>query len=454
MQVYLFQSDLRIYDQPLLEKALNNGSVIGLYIFEKDYLNKTKYGFLKNGLMKRKFLYDSLYDLKINLSNLNIPLLSIIGNTKDTLSKLSKYFKIDSIYYEELPGSIEKKKYTQIEDLGIKTISMKIKPLYYENELPLKVMNMPFIFSSFRKKIESFSTNYYRKTTPIKHFETNQNIPNWWVSSNDLGIDNLSSKFKGGETSALERIKYYFYDSKKILNYKFTRNGLLNFNDSSKFSMYLSHGCISAKRIYFELKNFEKNVKKNISTYWLYFELLWRDFFYYTHLKYGNDIFHKGGFFKKTTDFRKNKFLLNSVISGSTGYPLIDSSVKELTSTGYMSNRARQNFANFFSKQLKLDWRIGALFFESYLIDYDVSSNTLNWLYASGIGNDPIEHRLFNVSLQGKKYDKNAEYVKTYLPILSNVPNKLIYDIPDITLKDRIDLKIENYPKPIIRRKS
>ena len=119
-----------------------------------------------------------------------------------------------------------------------------------------------------------------------------------------------------------------------------------------------------------------------------------------------------------------------------------------------MSNRARQNFANFFSKQLKLDWRIGALFFESYLIDYDVSSNTLNWLYASGIGNDPIEHRLFNVSLQGKKYDKNAEYVKKYLPILSNVPNKLIYDIPDITLKDRIDLKIENYPKPIIRRKS
>ena len=189
MQVYLFQSDLRIYDQPLLEKALNNGPIIGLYVFEKDYLNKTKYGFLKNGLMKRKFLYDSLYDLKINLSNLNIPLLSIIGNTKDTLSKLSKYFKIDSIYYEELPGSIEKKKYTQIQDLGIKTISMKIKPLYYENELPLKVMNMPFIFSSFRKKIESFSTNYYRKTTPVKHFDTNQNIPNWWVSSNDLGIE-------------------------------------------------------------------------------------------------------------------------------------------------------------------------------------------------------------------------------------------------------------------------
>ncbi|MGB0175438.1 MAG: FAD-binding domain-containing protein, partial [Acholeplasmataceae bacterium] len=134
-----------------------------------------------------------------------------------------------------------------------------------------------------------------------------------------------------------------------------------------------------------------------------------------------------------------------------TGFSLIDANIKELLITGFMSNRGRQNVANFFTKQLKQDWRIGAAFFESYLIDFDVSSNTLNWLYNAGLGNDPREDRMFNVITQGKRYDEKGDYALEYLPELLYVPDKKRYDIPFFSNEERTAYGIDDYPKPIIK---
>jgi len=86
----------------------------------------------------------------------------------------------------------------------------------------------------------------------------------------------------------------------------------------------------------------------------------------------------------------------------------------ELKETGWMSNRGRQNVASFFAKDLELDWRIGAAYFEAMLIDYDVHSNYGNWMYVSGVGNDPRD-RKFNVDLQAERYDTDGRYRKLWL---------------------------------------
>ena len=96
----------------------------------------------------------------------------------------------------------------------------------------------------------------------------------------------------------------------------------------------------------------------------------------------------------------------------------------ELNQTGFMSNRGRQNVASFLVRDLKLDWRLGAEYFESLLIDYDVCSNWGNWTYAAGVGNDPREDRYFNVIGQAKRYDENAEFVTQWLPVLDRIPEK------------------------------
>ena len=236
-----------------------------------------------------------------------------------------------------------------------------------------------------------------------------------------LGLDTPSESkkavlsFKGGENQAWERLQQYFWERNALKNYKYTRNGLLGEDYSSKFSPWLAHGCISPRSIYHEVKRYEQGRVKNVSTYWLVFELLWRDYFRFVAQKFGHKIFLPGGikdqhqsYYEDHSDFEKWR-------KGNIGEPFVDANMRELNATGFMSNRGRQNVASYLAKDLKVNWTWGAAYFESQLIDYDPCSNWGNWCYGAGGGNDPREDHYFNVKRQAERYDPKGEYVKHWL---------------------------------------
>jgi len=176
----------------------------------------------------------------------------------------------------------------------------------------------------------------------------------------------------------------------------------------------LANGSISAKTIYWKVQQFEKVHFKNESTYWLIFELIWRDYFKYISLKHQNNIFKIGGILHKEYDWKIDEKDIQNWINGKTKSDFVNANMIELKKTGWMSNRGRQNVASYFAKDLLLDWRIGAAYFEAMLIDYDVHSNYGNWMYVAGVGNDPRD-RKFNVYLQAERYDANGTFQKMWL---------------------------------------
>ena len=101
--------------------------------------------------------------------------------------------------------------------------------------------------------------------------------------------------FHGGERAALDRLRSYLWETNSVARYKETRNGLVGADYSTKFSPWLALGCISARRIHWELDRYERQRTKNESTYWVRFELLWRDYFRFVSLKYGDKIFYPYG---------------------------------------------------------------------------------------------------------------------------------------------------------------
>ena len=214
-------------------------------------------------------------------------------------------------------------------------------------------------------------------------------------------------------------------------------------------------GCLSPRKIYEEIRQFEAKHGANDSTYWLIFELLWRDYFIFVSLKYGSRMFKIQGIkldVSKTWKQDISKF--TKWINGETGVPFIDANMKELKQTGFMSNRGRQNVASFLAHDLEIDWRWGARYFESQLLDYDVCSNWANWNYVAGIGNDPRENRYFNVVKQGKMYDSKGKYVKHWIPELQKMNDSMIHTP---YLAHESDLKAagveigKNYPRPLVR---
>lgn len=217
-----------------------------------------------------------------------------------------------------------------------------------------------------------------------------------------------------GEDAANKRLHQYFSGTKGLLRYKETRNGLINLNDSSKFSLYLSCGTLSPRQIHSKLREFEVSFGRNESTEWFLMELLWRDYFKFLALKIGNSLFETKGITSKYDYELKDPQYFEKWTNAQTGADFIDANMNELNCTGWMSNRGRQNVASYLTKTLRIDWTLGAQYFENHLIDFDRENNWGNWLYLSGNGTDPRD-RVFNYQRQAEMYDSDGQYRKKWL---------------------------------------
>ncbi|MEM0964146.1 MAG: DASH family cryptochrome, partial [Bacteroidota bacterium] len=260
-------------------------------------------------------------------------------------------------------------------------------------------------------------------------------------------------QIRGGETAGLERLQHYIWDEDRLKVYKETRNGMLAPDDSSKLSPWLSHGCLSPRRVQAEVRRYEAEREKNRSTYWLTFELLWRDFFRVYGAKYGDRLFYPSGPERVAgMPDRLDEGVFAAWRDGRTGLPMVDASMRELNETGFMSNRGRQNVASFLAKHLRQPWWVGAAYFEALLVDYDVTSNWGNWAYNAGVGSDPRD-RYFDVELQLKKYDADAAFVQHWIPALRGLPPKLArepYRMTEAQQREHGVMIGEDYPAPII----
>ena len=144
---------------------------------------------------------------------------------------------------------------------------------------------------------------------------------------------------------------------------------------STKFSPWLTHGCVLPREITCQSRRYEEERVENKSTYWVVFEMLWRDYCNFFCLKYGDKIFFPSGTVGKHKKWSTFDQGFEAWKRGRTGYPLVDANMRELAATGFMSNRGRQNVASFLEIDLNHDWRMGGDLFESTLLDYDVYSN-------------------------------------------------------------------------------
>ena len=229
------------------------------------------------------------------------------------------------------------------------------------------------------------------------------------IADKELLQNHAKPYIQGGESAAQQHLINYF-SSPAPSTYKETRNALDEWSSSTKFSAYLAAGCLSASQVWHWVEQFEQSKVQNDSTYWIKFELLWREYFQWLARRLGKDLFHFGGRKKLTplTCFYPERFI--KWTSGTTPYPIVNACMKQLAQTGYMSNRGRQLVASCFVHELGLDWRFGAAYFEQHLIDYDVASNWGNWQYIAGVGAGPRGGRQFNLQKQTQMYDPGGVF--------------------------------------------
>uniref|UniRef100_A0A3Q1B5B7 Cryptochrome DASH n=1 Tax=Amphiprion ocellaris TaxID=80972 RepID=A0A3Q1B5B7_AMPOC len=406
--ICLLRNDLRLHDNELFHWAQRNAEyIVPLYCFDpRHYVGTYNYNLPKTGPFRLRFLLESIRDLRNTLLNKGSNLVVRRGKPEEVVADLIKHVLCSCSRL-----------------LQKKMIFPSTTCLGERGQFLL-----PDVYTQFRKAVEAQSRVRPVFPSPDKLNPLPSGLEEGAIpSAEDLqqteAVNDPRSAFpcSGGESHALARLKHYFWDTDAVATYKETRNGLIGVDYSTKFAPWLAMGCISPRYIYDQIKQYESKRTANQSTYWVIFELLWRDYFKFVAVKYGNRMFQLKGLQDKSVPWKKDMKLFNAWKEGRTGVPFVDANMRELAMTGFMSNRGRQNVASFLTKDLGLDWRMGAEWFEYLLVDHDVCSNYGNWLYSAGIGNDPRENRKFNMIKQGLDYDGNGDYVRQWVPELQAV---------------------------------
>ncbi|MEZ9724432.1 DASH family cryptochrome [Vibrio splendidus] len=415
---YLFTNDLRINDNTLLFQASQIVDELVCLVVEPT-LSKFSAELAQEqqlGAHRNAFITQSIANLESDLMKLGQQLIVVRNNhlepdtAAQTLSQIITEQHVTHFFANAHCGYDERQliRAIQRQSPNLKMCLPNHSTLFDQDELPFELSKIPSSFTKFRKLIEHLNVN--RSETVVSRLPSAPTSlislislmplkPQISLISSPSAEREVTNDYSGGENAGLAHLDNYF-SRDYALTYKQTRNAFDGIEKSTKFSPWLALGCVSPKTIYRYLKQFEAEHGSNDSTYWIYFELLWREYFYWKCLSLGSSLF--GG----TTNHELNSSYSSSSSSsssssaasnmnftkwkdGNTNFPIVDACMRQLNATGYVSNRGRQLVASCLIFELGVDWRHGAAYFESQLVDYDVASNWGNWAYIAGALNQP-----------------------------------------------------------------
>ncbi|AYF89260.1 DASH family cryptochrome [Pseudomonas sp. DY-1] len=427
-----FKQDLRLDDHPALQIALQADRLLPLYVFDPALLGPSPLGPRRLGVHRARFLLESLAALDSGLRQHGSRLLVVQGHAELVIPTLVEHLGLEEVLTlgEIAPYELDEVRRVR-HALGVPLVEMPGNNLLREEDLPRPLIELPSVFNQFRDLMDERLYVFQPRPAP----PTLPPLPSGALSlmvplptlsrlglGEPLGTPATAFPFAGGEPAAQARLRDYLWESRGVHQYQETRNGMIGSEYSSKLSPWLANGSLSPRRVAAELHRLEAQHGRSESTQQLWMELLWREFFRWTLLRFGGALFRSDGL--KATARAPNNLDERYLrwCNGRTGMPLVDANMRELMMTGWMSSRGRQVVAAYLVNDLQQDWRYGAAWFEEHLLDYDPASNWGNWAYLAGVASDPRRARAFNALRQARQYDPDASYVSLWLPELRGLP--------------------------------
>lgn len=454
-----FRQDLRIADNPALVAACTEcDSVVCLFI--DDPASQT---LSQIGAASRVWLHHSLKSLSDNLEKRGAKLVLAQGDSESVIEQAAKHFGATRLFWNRCydPISIrrDKKIKKNFSDLHPESFNALLNAEPWDT---VKADGTPYrVFTPFwRMRLKSLpgpkplgaprAIACAASTKKKSAFKPLQLDKLRLLPKIDWHVD-MMSHWRVGEKSAMASLKRFL--KADVNDYTDARN-IPSVKGTSRMSPHLHFGEISPRQIMHVLcegADDLSDLSAGAETYAK--EVIWREFAY-------SLLFHFPHTTKKPLDKRFDNFPwakrykkpLDAWQRGMTGVPIVDAGMRELYATGWMHNRVRMIVASYLIKNLLIPWQQGEQWFRDTLVDADVASNAMGWQWAAGSGADAAPYfRIFNPVLQGEKFDKAGDYVRLWVPELSDVDNKYIHKPWELS---DIEKKSLDYPEPLVDLKT
>ncbi|KTD46010.1 deoxyribodipyrimidine photolyase phrB [Legionella rubrilucens] len=371
-----FRRDLRCRDNPALVKACQHDHLLPLYLLDEENPDL--------GAAQHWWLHHSLTSLQKQLQGQGLTLHLRRGNPLPLLQQLIRDFQIDHVYWNRCyePAAIERDRVIKaaLQAMGVHVESMngslfnepwtvktqsegyfKVFTPYWKQSLKQINLPVPASISRWPKPVAGVSSE------PLEAWQLLPSKPDWASGFSDF--------WQPGEEGALQKLGTFI--DQGLQGYKERRNQPALAQSTSRLSPHLHFGEISPWQIGRAIEQARTDPAcDGASVDHFLSELGWREFSY--HLLY-----HFPGLPERNFKDAFDAFAWNHDQSGlkvwqqgKTGYPLVDAGMRELWQTGYMHNRVRMIAASFLTKHLLIDWRLGAAWFWTTLLDADLANNS------------------------------------------------------------------------------
>jgi len=430
ISIYWFRQDLRLTDNPALRAACaESDQVLFVHVRSDAETQVTSWGFPRWGAHRRGFRDQAVEGLAAAIARRGGVLHTLAGPAETVIADAARAVGAERVFCETIAAPEEVAEIAALRTAGLDVRTVWQSSLLDPRDLPFAIDALPEVFTAFRQGVERADI---LPPAPLAAPEqlSRVTLPPGLRTSSTGGVEAPAGPssfpfhlpdFAGAETAALAHLARYF-GSAAPGSYKATRNGLTGTAYSTKLSPWLAVGAVSARTVFEALKAHEARWGASEGSYWIWFELLWRDYFRFWSLKHGPRLFRARGLGALGPPGHDPEAFARWR-AGETGHAFLDAGLRELAATGYLSNRMRQVVASYLIHDLACDWRAGAAWFESRLIDYDVCSNQGNWLYLAGRGADPRGGRRFNPDKQAADYDPDGAYRRLWGgPIKTTAP--------------------------------
>ena len=461
LKVFWFRKDLRVEDNAGLKAFCENITDDNEYLFL--YI-KNNNSFRYFGEKRVYFLYQALESLKNALGKNSFHLRIVSGSSTDVFTKIIDRAGNVHLFANEQPEPYCIKRDEKVRKLietngGMFTLTTD-STIFCLGEI-LKDNGKPYVVytpykNAFLNKLTAknygkmkYSFNNFKKAKEYK-------LTGFDIIDPAKEMKELkgSEGFDGSRMSGLRELKGFWEN--RLENYR-TKRDFPAINGTSKLSPHLHFGTIGIREAFrtgfTKIKKARSSKEKTEIQTWVN-ELIWREFYY--NVTYHFPKIMKNSFQEKydTLNWNKNSKFFKAWCEGKTGYPIVDAGMRQLVKTGWMHNRVRMITAMFLTKHLLIDWRKGERFFAEHLVDMDFSSNNGGWQWSASTGVDAAPYfRIFNPVLQSKKFDKDGDYIRKFVPELTPLPAKYIHSPWEINKEQQIEFGFnmgKDYPKPIV----
>ncbi|MEM8832327.1 MAG: FAD-binding domain-containing protein [Cyanobacteria bacterium P01_G01_bin.19] len=450
MQIVWFRRDLRLTDNEIISVAAQNQqAVLPCFVVDPWFYRQPEIA-----APRVKFLFESLENLDTNLRKCGSRLYLFVGESVATILSLTRSL----LELEDRPKLFFNR------DIQVKYGMRRdrtILDFYQQHQLDVHVGRNHFLQDK-----EDYATLWqdYHCYQKQAAYPTPQqiNTPQLNFDLPRLEIAELKEKYRqflnaesyifmGGEDNAQNTLKTFVSHRYRGYHWKMSRPWMAQQGATSHLSAHLDFGTISSRTVYQKVIKAEKNLPQSKDRFSLKSfcdRLRWHDKFsqrHYFHpeLAWKNRYPEFDAWYSAQKLTGEKQELFQSWCGGKTGFPLVDASMRQLNTIGWMNFRMRAMCVTFLCINCGVSWHHGAQYFMSKLVDGNIAINHWQWQAQAGVTNPmSATFRIYNPTKNLEEKDPHLQFVRYWIPELRR------YNMAE--LRSRKYSTNSSYPQPIL----